>query len=95
MELGHDVTGQQLVAAIDLFPGCPVFHPNHEGAKSAAHLLKAMDLGDTIVGRPDDPLVVLAHVVHDVFVGCVGVIRFRLDQRVCAMETVDIAGLNI
>ena len=70
--MGHDVAGQQLVAAQYLLPRGPVLHPDHELAEAPAHLLQSFDAGDAIVGGAHDPLVVLYHVVDDLVKGHIG-----------------------
>ena len=75
--MGHHVTGQQLITAVDLVPGRPVLNPHHEFAEAAGEFLQPLDAGDAVVGGADDPLVVVNHVVHDLVPGDV---RSRVAQ---------------
>ena len=43
----------------------PILDPNHKAAKAAADFLQALNAGNAVVRRADNPLVMLHHIVHN------------------------------
>ena len=65
LELGHDVTGNQLIAVADLLAVGPLGGHDEQAAEAAAGLVQPVDGGHQVVGRAHAPGAAVDHGVDE------------------------------